>query len=234
MIDNLISARPELSAAEAKYCKLLAVSCLEHATEMSVETRDRVRKETRFLAQPNNMATARALGWIGPIALELLPNPEQLSDRRALLLAAAASAVRDEAAIDYLARLRTRRSLEIRNELAGAWQRFDTERYAREIIAHLDPEDLDFPITNRGELAALRRLGGRERIKVTNTDQLTPEELVDGLVARRVTRLYLMAYDAQRSLDWLHAFPQLSTLRLGPQVGAVHGVPDGIQVERDS
>jgi hypothetical protein len=48
---------------------------------------------------------------------------------------------------------------------------------------------------------------------------------------RKLTELLVSR--AQRSLDWVQAFPRLSTLRFGPQVGAVHGVPTGIQVERD-
>ncbi|WP_043267362.1 NACHT domain-containing protein [Streptomyces sp. CT34] len=231
MIENLVSPRPGLPAAKAKYCKLLAAACLEHATEMSPQTRAIVRQRTRFLVQPDTIESARGLGWIGPIALELLPEPDGTSDHRALLLAATACGIRDDAAIDYLARLRSHRSLAVRAELAAAWRRFDTERYATEIIAHLDPEGLYFTVTDRTELAELRRLGGRERIRVA--EQLTPEELVDGLVADRLTHLHLVVYDTRRDLDWLSAFPRLTTLRLGRLVGAVHGVPERVRIERD-
>ncbi|WP_077059742.1 NACHT domain-containing protein [Streptomyces sp. MP131-18] len=232
MIENLVSAKPGLRPAEAKYCKLLAAACLEHATEMSPEAREMVRQRTRFLVQPESVASARGLGWIGPIALELLPDPEGVPDRKALLLAATATGVRDDAAIDYLARLRSHPSLAVRAELAGAWRRFDTERYADEIIAHLNPAGLYFTVTDLGELAALRRLGGRARVKVA--ERLTPDELIDGLAAQPLTHLYLLVHDARRGLDWLAAFPRLTTLRLGHHVGPVHGVPAGITVEQDS
>ncbi len=233
LIEGLISAKPRLRSAEARYCKLLAAACVEHATEMSPEARARVRQRTRFLVQPDTVGAARGLGWIGPIALELLPEPEGVSDRKALLLAATASGVRDDAAIDYLARLRSHRSLAVRAELAGAWPRFDTERYAAEVIAHLDPADLYFTVTDPGELAALRALGGRERTRVA--EGMSPEQLTGpgGLVAERLTHLYLLAYDATRPLDWLSAFPRLAVLRLGRAVGPVHGVPPGVAVERD-
>ncbi|MEO3753365.1 NACHT domain-containing protein [Streptomyces sp. B6B3] len=233
LIEGLISAKPRLRPAEARYCKLLAAACVEHATEMSPEARARVRQRTRFLVQPDTVGAARGLGWIGPIALELLPDPEGVSDRKALLLAATASGVRDDAAIDYLARLRGHRSLAVRAELAGAWPRFDTERYAAEVIAHLDPAELYFTVTDPEELRALRALGGRERIRVA--EGLSPEQLTGqgGLVAERLTHLYLLAYDAARPLDWLTGFPRLRVLRLGRSVGPVHGVPPGVRVERD-
>ena len=72
----------------------------------------------------------------------------------------------DDAAIDYLARLRDRASLELRAELARGWRNFDTDRYAEEIIGHLDPEGLYFPVSDRFELAALRKLGGRPRVQI--------------------------------------------------------------------
>ncbi|MFF3290663.1 NACHT domain-containing protein [Streptomyces sp. NPDC003023] len=231
MMEELVSARPGLTAAEAKYCKLLASACLEHATEMSPETREMVRQRTRFIAQPDSLDSARGLGWIGPIALELLPDPEKVSDDRALLLAATAAGVRDDAAIDYLVRLRDRRSLAVRAELAGAWRRFDTERYADEVIAHLDAEDLYFTVTGPEEMAELRRLGGRERIQVA--EPLTPGQLVEGLVADRLTHLHLLVHDARQDLGPLSAFPRLTTLRLGRHVGPVRGIPERVRVERD-
>jgi hypothetical protein len=190
-----------------------------------------VRQRTRFIAQPDSLDSARGLGWIGPIALELLPDPEKVSDDRALLLAATAAGVRDDAAIDYLVRLRDRRSLAVRAELAGAWRRFDTERYAEEVIAHLDPEELYFTVTGPEEMAELRRLGGRERIQVA--EPLAPGQLVEGLVADRLTHLYLLVHDARQDLGPLSAFPRLTTLRLGRHVGPVRGVPEGVRVERD-
>ncbi|KAK1180221.1 hypothetical protein B7755_019950 [Streptomyces sp. NBS 14/10] len=35
--------------------------------------------------------------------------------------------------------------------LTMAWQRYDTDRYADEIIAHLDELELDFPVSNPQE-----------------------------------------------------------------------------------
>jgi hypothetical protein len=240
LMTSMIQARPHLRPHERTYLKLLAASCVDFATEMSPQVREEVRKRTRYLVQRNTALGARGLAWIGPMVLELLPDPEGVGDGRALRLAETATRVGDDAAIDYLVRLRTRASPAVREELAGAWHRFDTRRYATEVIAHLDPEGLYFTVTNADELAELRALGGRERVRVT--EALTPDELTgpDGLVPERLTHLHLplplprLPHEAGRDMGWLAAFPRLRVLRLGPGVGAADGVPAGVRVERDA
>ncbi|MDW6061664.1 hypothetical protein SAZ11_31145 [Streptomyces sp. FXJ1.4098] len=64
--------------------------------------------------------------------LEILPDPTVVPDKEAH-------------------RLRDRTSWAIRSVLAMAWQRYDTDRYADEIIAHLDERELDFPVSNLQE-----------------------------------------------------------------------------------
>jgi hypothetical protein len=231
LMKSMISARPHLRSSERTYLKLLAASCVDFATEMNPTVREEVRKRTRYLLQRNTPLGARGLAWIGPIVLELLPDPEGVPDGRALRLAETATRVVDDATIGYLARLRSRASLRVREELAGAWHRFDTRRYAQEVIAHLDPDGLYFTVTDPEELAALSALGGREQVRVA--EGLTPEDLVEGLVAERLTHLYLLAYDTTRDLTWLAAFPTLRVLRLGRGIGHVRGVPPGVEVERD-
>jgi hypothetical protein len=228
ILEYLVSPRP--NAAEARHCKLLAAASVHHATEMDPAIREKVRVATRSLVNPFSLDGARKLGWLGSFVLELLPDPEPLSDRQALLRAATAANVADEVAIDYLVRLRDRTSLAIRAELAGAWHRFDTEYYAEQIIAHLDPDGLYFSVTGPQELAILRQLGGRARIRAT--ERLAPGELIDSLDAGQLTHLWLPYYDVRHSLEWLGAFPRLEVLRLDRNVGAVQGIPDWLRLER--
>lgn len=64
--------------------------------------------------------------------LEILPDPTAVPDKEAH-------------------RLRDRTSWAIRSVLVGARQRYDTGRYADEIIAHPDEPELDFPVSNPQE-----------------------------------------------------------------------------------
>ena len=209
--------------------RLLAAACLEHVTELDPETHARVRRETRNMVRPATVAAARGLGWVGPIVLEMLPDPAKVSDEEAYRLAVTVTRIDDDAAVDYLARLRDRRSLAVRAELARGWHNFQTERYAAEVVRHLDPEGLYYPVADRVELAALRELGGRERVQIVG--HFTPGELVDGLVHQQLTHLWL-AYDLGEGMEmeWLSAFPSLTTLRVNPRLPRVSGVPEGVRI----
>ena len=208
--------------------RLLAAACLEHVTELDPETHARVRRETRNMVRPGDDRAARGLGWVGPIVLEMLPDPATVSDDEAYRLALTVTRIDDDAAVDYLARLRDRRSLALRAELAHGWRNFETERYAAEVIQHLDPEGLYFPVSDREEVAVLRKLGGRERVQIVG--HFTPGQLMDGLVCERLTHLWV-AYDlgAGMSMGWLSGLPSLTTLRVNPRL-RVTDVPEHIRI----
>ncbi|MFG2865861.1 NACHT domain-containing protein [Streptomyces sioyaensis] len=228
LLDGLLAPHPGVRAAEARHRKLLAAACLEHAAELDPAVRARVRRFTRDMVRPSTPAAARALGWIGPIVLEMLPDPTHVPDSEAHLLAITATSIADDMAIDYLTGLRERAHHDIRAQLAGAWRRHDTARYAREIIAHLDPAELYFPVSDLAELHALRRLGGRPHLQIAGP--FTPGQLIEGIApAEGLTRLWL-AYDLGVSMEWLSAFPELDTLRIGRRIPPVRGVPDGIRL----
>ncbi|MGP8300000.1 NACHT domain-containing protein [Streptomyces inhibens] len=228
LLDGLLAPHSGVRAAEARHRKLLAAACLEHATELDPAVRARVRRFTRDMVRPSTPSAARALGWIGPIVLEMLPDPTQVPDNEAYLLAITATSIADDRAIDYLTALRGRAHHDVRAQLAGAWRRYDTARYAREIIAHLEPAELYFPVSDLEELHALRRLGGRPQLRISGP--FTPDQLVEGIApADGLTRLWL-AYDLGVSMEWLSAFPKLDTLRIGRRIPPVNGVPDGIRV----
>ncbi|MEU2086208.1 NACHT domain-containing protein [Streptomyces albus] len=218
---------PGRKGMQRNRCRLLAAACLEHVTELDPETHARIRRETRNMVRPTTIEGARSLGWVGPIVLEMLPDPTHVTDKEAHRLAVTATRVNDDAAIHYLAQLRNRASLALRAELARGWRNFDTDRYADEIIGHLDPEGLYFPVSDRVELAALRKLGGRARVQIVGP--FTPDELLEGLVREALTHLWL-AYDLGVPMGWLAAFPNLTTLRVNPRLPRVSGVPDGIRI----
>lgn len=228
LLNGLLAPLPGIRAAEARHRKLLAAACVEHAAELDPEVRHRVRRFTRDMVRPSTVPGARALGWIGPIVLEMLPEPAEVSDGEAYLLAVTATSIADDMAIDYLTGLRKRTDHAVRAQLAGAWRRYDTVRYAREIIAHLDPDQLFFPAVDVEELAALRELGGRPWLQVAR--EFTVAELLDGIVPADGLRRLWLAYDLGDSMEWLAAFPRLEELRISRRLPRLTGVPDGIRV----
>ncbi|MFW6724681.1 NACHT domain-containing protein [Streptomyces sp. MAR4 CNY-716] len=229
ILRELLAAAETREGVEGVRIRLLAAACLEHAAELPPAVREAVERATEALIPPTTTIEARALGAAGALVLELLPGPEEVDDETATLVAVAGSHVESDRAIPFLARYATHPSLAVRRQLVWAWQRFDTEDYADEVIARLDPADLYFTVTSDAELRALRRLGGRPRIDVRG-GPLDPVKLHQGLAATRLTKLIIRHQHALRDLGFLHGQHELHELRLTECLGlqdaaALAGLP---------
>ncbi|MEV5534768.1 hypothetical protein [Streptomyces prunicolor] len=138
---------------------LLAAACLEYATSLEASVREDVEQRTVTLIPPGNEEEAHALAEVGPLILRLLPGPEELDDGVAAYhVAIAASNVKSEAAIGFLSQFVNHPFLPVRAQLLWAWPRFDSARYAEEIIARLDSNALTYTIQSDDQLYHLRRL----------------------------------------------------------------------------
>nr|WP_229914117.1 NACHT domain-containing protein [Streptomyces capitiformicae] len=146
--------------------RLLALACLEHATQLDPAVRATVEGNAASLIPPRTTEEARQLATCGPLVLELLPGPDGLTEREARAVSVTASLIGTDAAIPFLARFRSHPALSVRAQLAWAWHRFDTRRYAEEIVAHLPEEGLYFAVHSVEHLTALRRLGSPTRLQV--------------------------------------------------------------------
>ncbi|MFD3535777.1 NACHT domain-containing protein [Streptomyces sp. NPDC058664] len=140
---------------------LLAATALEHATEVPLGVREAVMARTAEVIPPRDPDEARELAAVGRLVLDLLPGPEGLSDEAAKMVVITASHITVDAAIPYLARFTGHSSLQVRSQLVWGWSRFETERYAEEIIARLEPDQLEYTVANDDQVAALVRLGLR-------------------------------------------------------------------------
>ncbi|AZP19480.1 NACHT domain-containing protein [Streptomyces aquilus] len=140
---------------------LLALACLEHATALDPAVRTAVESRASALIPPGTKEEARALAAAGPLVLELLPGPAGLTEEAALGVTVTASVLGGEepaGALAVLRRFRDHPSLEVRRQLAGTWQRFDTEEYATEVLDHLEREHLFLTCKTAEERAALARM----------------------------------------------------------------------------
>lgn len=182
---------------------LLAAACLEHATTLEPAVRTAVEGRTARLIPPRNEGEARALAEVGPLILDLLPGPDAVNSRDGYHTVVAASRVASDAALPFLEKYAAEpdSSLMTRSQLVWAWSRFDTSRYAEEIIAQLNPEGLDYTVTSDEQLRQLERLG-------------VPVESLDVRSAPSVEAL--ASYLSRNSLKSLrlvdHSAPDLSLL----------------------
>ncbi|MFF0187076.1 NACHT domain-containing protein [Streptomyces sp. NPDC005244] len=139
---------------------LLAAACLEHATALGPSVREAVERSAAALVPPGNEEEARALADVGPLILHLLPGPGDLDDDMAAYRTViAASHIASDASVAFLARFAGHPFVRVRAQLMWAWSRFDSARYADEVIARLDPEGLIHTVRTDEQLGHLRRLG---------------------------------------------------------------------------
>nr|WP_307783704.1 NACHT domain-containing protein [Streptomyces spinoverrucosus] len=209
LLRELVASTHQLEDPARARVRLLALASLEHATELDPGVRAEVERQAEELMPPRTAEEARALASVGPLALELLPGPEGLSDEEARAVVITASVVGTEAALPVLTRFRSHPSLAVRAQLTWTWYRFPTMRYGTEVIAHLHEDDLFFAAQSRGHLRFLRELGGREALQLAG--DIEPDEISAGLLPQ-TSELVIRANDLLHDLTCLSALRRLTYL----------------------
>lgn len=145
---------------------LLAMACLEHVSELDEDVRTMVEERASRIIPPRTIEETDALIKVGPIVLELLPGPEELTEEgEAGYVLETVAGIAHDAALPLLARFCGAPWPWVRERVVDAWGSFDAVRYAQEVIAHLPAEDI-VTVRNPRQLAALRELGGRPRLRL--------------------------------------------------------------------
>jgi hypothetical protein len=163
----------DLIRMEDRRVHLLAMACLEHATELDQDVRRRVEERASRVIPPRSFQEAAALREVGPMVLELLPGPERLTEGEAGYVLETAAGIADDAALPLLARFCASPWPRIRERVVDAWELFDAARYAQEVICRLPADDL-LVVRDTDQLAALRHLGARRRLQLRG-DMAGPE-----------------------------------------------------------
>ncbi|MET9364650.1 NACHT domain-containing protein [Streptomyces sp. NPDC006632] len=191
---------------------VLAATCLEHAAELDPAVRAAVERRTAVLIPPTSSRAAQSLAQAGPLILDLLPGPDGLSPMLAEHVVTAASHTGSDRAIPFMARFARHARLAIRRQLVWSWGRFDTQRYADEVIAHLDPTDLYFCVTTEEQLEVLHGLGPRPLLEVRG-DVPVPA-LREYLRGARLEGLRIRENETLRDLSFLAGQDALADLTI--------------------
>ncbi|TLS40825.1 NACHT domain-containing protein [Streptomyces montanus] len=188
--------------------KLLAAAGLRYAAEVEPAVRAQVEEGVGSLVPPQSLAEADRLALAGgDLLLALLPGPEDINSKTtAYRVVEAAARLGSESALHFLARFRDHPAEAVQKTLAAAWQRFDRELYARDILAHL-PQQRQVFVRDAEDLRTLRSIGGWEDIRVRGTYRV--EDLTELIVPERLAHLSLQAPHPVEGLAWLAAFPSL-------------------------
>jgi hypothetical protein len=212
LLRDLTETADRLEGAASTRVRLLALASLEHATELDPRIRAEVERRAAALIPPRTTQEARALAEAGPLALELLPGPEGLSEEEARAVVVTASLIGTEAALPVLARFRAHPGLDVRAQLTWTWHRFPVRRYGEEVVAHLNEYGLFFAAHSADQLRFLRGLGGRRALQLAG--DIPADAIAEGLVPERTKELVIRGNDELRDLDCLAGLHRLSYLDL--------------------
>nr|WP_202425661.1 NACHT domain-containing protein [Streptomyces sp. HUCO-GS316] len=210
LLTDLTGSARHLDGPAATRVRLLALASLEHATQLDPAVRAAVERNAATLIPPRTTEEARALASAGPLALELLPGPEGLSDAEARAVVVTASLIGTEAAMGVLARFRSHPALDVRAQLTWTWSRFPTQRYGEEVIAHLREDELFFTARSAEHLRMLRALGGRPSLHLVGN--IGPSEMSGALDPDQVTEVVIRDNDALLDLSCLSSLQHLTYL----------------------
>ncbi|WEB41145.1 NACHT domain-containing protein [Streptomyces yunnanensis] len=190
---------------------LLAMACLEHATEIDPAVREEITSRAATILPPRNRDESQLLIDAGPLVLELLPGPDGLKDDEAEWVVFTAKSLGTDAALECLKRFRDHPSSGVRFNLGDSWSRFDTDRYAEEVIRHLGPR-ARVTVASPAELRALKDLGTRQRIIMRGA--FAEKEILAGLHPHQITDFMLDGNPRISDLAFLQGFPALESLTL--------------------
>ncbi len=205
---------------------LLAMACLEHATQLDPEVRWQVEQRAAALLPPRTYGEAASLAAVGQVVLELLPGPEWLSEDEAEAVVYAATRLGSDAALRKLAAFRDHPSFQVRDALLMRWNSFDTERFGAEILAGLALDGAPhLRVNTAAELAALRRLPRHPYLALFG--EFTQEEIVGALETAPPKELSL-GCERLTDLRFLRGFGSLERLSLidGPAVADLSPLRD--------
>ncbi|MEV5980855.1 NACHT domain-containing protein [Streptomyces sp. NPDC052114] len=196
--------------------KLLAAAGLPYAAEVDPAVRRVVQEGVSSLIPPDSLPEASELARAGgDLVLSLLPGPKGLDDQMADRVAWTAAQVGSEAALHFLTRFRKHTSAVVQATLTEAWQHFERDPYARDILAHL-PRQHTVDVRGADDLRALRAIGGWADIRVQGAYRV--EDLTDLVVRERLVHLWLEAPHPVEGLAWLSAFPHLKSVFVPTEV----------------
>ncbi|MGX1512118.1 hypothetical protein RKD44_003406 [Streptomyces collinus] len=205
-----------LLAEDTPRLTLLALACLEHATALDPAVRAEVEARAGALVPPRSLEDARALAQAGALVLELLPGPEGLTDAQAHRVTVAASLLAESepnGALAVLRRFREHPSLTVRRQLVGTWERFETRRYATEVLDHLDRTGLFLTCQNPAQRSAVAEMRPWNQLRLDGPHAMT--DVLACVPEPDTLQELLVAYNPELTdLDPLLGFSSLRHLTL--------------------
>ncbi|MER7171746.1 NACHT domain-containing protein [Streptomyces mesophilus] len=188
MILNRLLDRGDREPEHRSRLHLLAAACLETAGECDPEVYEKVKDSTARLIPPRRMSDAKDLASAGEMVIPLIPERRLPAGEAAATIRMAAT-VGGDAALSLIARYARDERVTVRRELERAWQYFETDEYAKKILAQAPESWTKLSIALPEMLNSLRYLPSLRSLDVfcptENLDWLPESRQLRELILRR-------------------------------------------------
>lgn len=191
--------------------RLLALACLQHATELSADIRAEVQSHADSLLPPRSLDESHSLVAVGPVVLDLLPSPEELDDDEAQAVISTAQEIGGDAALAYLKTFAGNRTEAVRDALTRDWGRFDPQEYVDEVLL---PVPGEYGLICIDEQRQAQVLGGLNVTGILYNGDFLAHDLASQGNAEDLKELILANNYEIGDLAWTSAYPRLRTLSL--------------------
>lgn len=157
---------------------LLAAGSLAHAPELDPAVREDVEERTGRLLPPDGREGIDELAKVGELALELLSAMlDGLSEREAASTVRTAAAVGGDVAYELVKQFRDDGRNLVTEALSLAWEAFDPDLYAREVMAPRSWDDNYVYVKSDAQLSALREIPRVRCLNVAGDRRDLPEAI---------------------------------------------------------
>ncbi|MFI7503371.1 NACHT domain-containing protein [Streptomyces sp. NPDC049687] len=191
---------------------LLAAASLQYATEIAPEVRRLVEQRARVLMPPRSSEEAEELAALGPGILDLLPEPQGLKQDEVNAVFHTSAVIGGDQAYAFLQHFtQTSPYPPAHYELVDAWERFDADQYAQDILLRFK-ERLHLSVQTQDQRNALRFL--KPVTDVAFRGEFTQAEITEHLSPEHTQKIEIYSGQLLGDLTFVRDFPALQELAL--------------------
>ncbi|MFK4637454.1 NACHT domain-containing protein [Paenarthrobacter histidinolovorans] len=213
---------------------LLAISCMETSPELSTKLQASLSECLDAVIPPTNMTEARAVASAGAVAVDLLTK-QKCSAKKTTAIVRTLSLIGGESAMKALEYYSPDKRVTVARELVRGWASFETEDYAKRVLANSKLDDGHLRINDPEYLQFLHHLNNLKSVDLDaagriNDLNVLPDDInLHGLAASyakdstsleslerypSLQQIYLRNCDGLTSLRGIESLPKLSVLSL--------------------
>ncbi|UED84059.1 NACHT domain-containing protein [Streptomyces profundus] len=218
LLDGILD-RADTEPRHARTLRLLAAACQETLPQVPDGVGERLDQAVTRLLPARRETDPPALAAVGTNLLRQLPSSlGQLSEKSAIQTVRTVALIGGEESLRLLAGWVGDERWAVVHELSAAWDYFDAEAFADEVLSRLPLADHEVRLTHSGQVRAASRLRGLTNVLIT-----CPVRNLDFLADFPPLRhLWVEQLNGEANLSVLCSHPQLELLGLSG-LGSVRG-----------